>query len=896
MGEAMSEQQGPQNSIQFIAMLVKAFVTGIPKMIKSIIVAAAISGVFTLGLHFYLLLFPNDGYNSSGNPILDSILVLANVNPTPPNVLLFWFLLNFLFWWVVGVFREKGILGGVKQFATTPIFVAKSLREAGLGAFPMLMAGLAFAFLMRLAILGTMTTLQMFLISIGVLVSQADSIVLIGLQLGFKDVKGLVSRGQQVQAPSTALPATMVLGAVLGFAYLVYFPFNPVMVQALVVLMILGLLVLFMRGRRSSGLNRLAMVLMLLCVFAVAAQPVLADDGGAAESGGAGNVINNPPLRDFMIRQGINPALAGIAASLFAQGKLTKGLFDKLKSGKMDYSGLSNREFDTMRGIRTQLLTNLQHMEHEIWFGKAQKLWKGEGEPGNVRAHIDKLIDDLIHGKSVDLNKYGQIYTVYTGHVTGRTITEDMIPTSNQLWRETISNGIAWTTQEIVTGRTIDGETSYKSFILRGLVGFATGGASEYVYVPANSLYTMKNYVDSGGNSILGGFLAGSGEAIFQWGVGRVIGGGFNLVGKGLGKAGSYLATKFPNAAKGVSGAFTKVKNVLNTKITWPGKVGATPGVPGRPSIGQIRGMQGRDFNQRVINKINSSRTQNIMNQVRQRQATGSPYPGIKKPGFTSAGKPPDLRGMTQRDVKALRVVMDKHGAQAQMRPTTKYARAHLENDTALPKSELIKNKTINDIDSKHLGFPGGEQRGLAACRKPNPLPTSKPPDMSKAQWRDLRTRYAQRSMEFRDQSKYLTKLEGQGKITWDRKTGIIYDRATGKPFTGDNDAFSFTDAVTGKPVSPFVNQQINQDLQRLGVTQHNEHLGWDYSNLPKTPGGGGAQSKFQVAQGIDNKILNGHAPGGEPLNTYNPLNFDSRQGYGAENGWSTSYWTGGTR
>jgi hypothetical protein len=295
MGEAMSEQQGPQNSIQFIAMLVKAFVTGIPKMIKSIIVAAAISGVFTLGLHFYLLLFPNDGYNSSGNPILDSILVLANVNPTPPNVLLFWFLLNFLFWWVVGVFREKGILGGVKQFATTPIFVAKSLREAGLGAFPMLMAGLAFAFLMRLAILGTMTTLQMFLISIGVLVSQADSIVLIGLQLGFKDVKGLVSRGQQVQAPSTALPATMVLGAVLGFAYLVYFPFNPVMVQALVVLMILGLLVLFMRGRRSSGLNRLAMVLMLLCVFAVAAQPVLADDGGAAESGGAGNVINNPP-------------------------------------------------------------------------------------------------------------------------------------------------------------------------------------------------------------------------------------------------------------------------------------------------------------------------------------------------------------------------------------------------------------------------------------------------------------------------------------------------------------------------------------------------------------------------------------------------------------------------
>jgi hypothetical protein len=386
--------------------------------------------------------------------------------------------------------------------------------------------------------------------------------------------------------------------------------------------------------------------------------------------------------------------------------------------------------------------------------------------------------------------------------------------------------------------------------------------------------------------------MAGSGEAIFQWGVGRVIGGGLNLAGRGLGRVGSYLATKFPNAARSVSSALSRVNNVLNTKITWPGRGG---GVPGRPGIGQIRGIQGRDFNQRVINRINNSRTQSILNQVRQRQATGSPYPGLKKPGFTSAGKPPDLRGMTPRDVKALRTVMDRHGVQAHMRPTTKYARGHLERGTAVPKTEMIKNKTINDLDTK-LGFPGGDQRGLAACRRPNPLPASKPPDMSRAQWRELRTRHAQRSMEFRDQSRHLTKLEGQGKITWDRRTGIIYDRATGKPFTGDNDAFSFTDAVTGKPVSPYVNQQINQDLQRFGVTQHNEHLGWDYGNLPRTPGAGGAQSKFQVAQGIDNKILNGHGPGGEPLNTYNPLNFDPRQGYGEGNGWSTSYWTGGTR
>ena len=162
--------------------------------------------------------------------------------------------------------------------------------------------------------------------------------------------------------------------------------------------------------------------------------------------------------------------------------------------------------------------------------------------------------------------------------------------------------------------------------------------------------------------------------------------------------------------------------------------------------------------------------------------------------------------------------------------------------------------------------------------------------------WRNLRSRHAQRSMEFRDQSKYLTKLESQGKVTWDRRTGIVYDRATGKPFTGDNDAFAFTDAVTGKPVSPFTNQRINQELQSLGVTQHNEHLGWNYNHLSRTPGAGGAQSKFATAQGIDRKILQSHAPGGEPLNTYNPLDFNPRVGYGEGNGWSTSFWTGGLR
>jgi len=211
----------------------------------------------------------------------------------------------------------------------------------------------------------------------------------------------------------------------------------------------------------------------------------------------------------------------------------------------------------------------------------------------------------------------------------------------------------------------------------------------------------------------------------------------------------------------------------------------------------------------------------------------------------------------------------------------------------------MIKNKTINDIDSKHLGFPGGDQRGLAACKSPKPLPPQRPADMAPKEWRDVKKRWVQREREFRDNKDHLTQMEKEGKIEWDKDTGIIYGKNSngtrGKPYTGDNDAFGFVDPVTGKPVSPTVNNAINQDLQKLGVTKHNEHLGWDYSHSSKTPAAPGAQSEFGMKQGIDNKIMNGHAPGGEPLNTYNPLEAAKNPG-DPQAGWSTSYWTGGVR
>ena len=50
-----------------------------------------------------------------------------------------------------------------------------------------------------------------------------------------------------------------------------------------------------------------------------------------------------------------------------------------------------------------------------------------------------------------------------------------------------------------------------------------------------------------------------------------------------------------------------------------------------------------------------------------------------------------------------------------------------------------------------------------------------------------------------------------------------------------------------------------------------------------------GAQSPYDIASGIDQKILGKHQQGGEALNTYDPL-------AGEKGGWSASYWNGGIR
>jgi len=860
----MSENEGPQNTVHFLLMMVKAFIKGIPQMLKSMIVSALISGLATLGLHFYLLLVPNDGFNSSGDPILDSILVLANVRPTPTNVYLFWFLGNYLFWWVVGTFREHGIVGGLKQFATTPLFIANSLRESGFGAFPMLMGGLGIALTLRLWMLNTMTTLQMLLMSIGILVSQTDSIALIGLQLFFNDIKKIVNRGKPYVPPSLAMPTTFILGLVIGFAYLVYFPYNSQMVSILAVLMILGLIAMFLQGRRKGKQEKLAMIMMLLFVFVLMVNPVAADDGGASESGGAMNVINNASLRNFMIKQGINPALAGIAAAIAAQGKMTPRIFDELKKGRLKVTpDMSISEMQTVHKIQDKLLKNLQHIDHEIWFGKAQQLWKEYGSPGDLRKHIDGLINDIIQGKEVDLNKYSKIRKIYFGHLTGRYLTEDQLPTDSQLNREIFENTVSWSVRELATGRDIDGNTSWIAVGTRVAVAVGTGGQSEWVWAPAEGTYNVYDNMMAGDSATWAITKAVAWAATeelvigkgVEWGFGKVA----KIAGAGLKKAGKYVDETFPGFSSKVKQLGDWANDVMHKDIEelFPGK--SKPGLP--------RGSQHKS-------------AQEIAEDLIRVKTSGQKVPGlddVKIGQRTPTGeieldfnkmKPADKVPIVPRDKKIVEEVAEMSDTVIVMRKGNEAGLDVIEKKLAHPKSMDIKAKSIDEYD-KMLGFDDvkaiegrATNEGLVACKKPK-LPDNLH-ELDPTTRKKLLDRYWQRMEEFETLGPELKQLREQGKIEWDPETGIIRNARDGKPYAGDYDPFVYLDPETGQPLNPLRNNVVNRNLQQNGVTLHNDHAGWNYEGYKTTN-----PKKYEMYKSIDEKILRGHKNGN--LVAYNP-------------------------
>jgi hypothetical protein len=156
-----------------------------------------------------------------------------------------------------------------------------------------------------------------------------------------------------------------------------------------------------------------------------------------------------------------------------------------------------------------KMLDNLQHMQHEIAVGNRGDLWK-PGEPGDANKNINDVINQILNREKIDTGKYDAIRKVYEDRVSGKTLDEKDIPADTNIIHETIEG----TSREVFTGVDADGNFSKKSLAIRVLAGALTLGKSEMIYQPVNAGYTMENYVNKGGDSVVEGFTEGVKEVI----------------------------------------------------------------------------------------------------------------------------------------------------------------------------------------------------------------------------------------------------------------------------------------------------------------------------------------------------------------------------------------------
>jgi hypothetical protein len=500
---------------------------------------------------------------------------------------------------------------------------------------------------------------------------------------------------------------------------------------------------------------------------------------------------------------------------------------------------------------QTKNLANLGKMEKDIILGNGnvKGLYKPPGEPGNILTNIRNLAQQILSGNGTAPQKYQSIRKLYGDTRSGTATTPDSIPSQNEHVRDIISGTVKNTVDEVVTG------SSWKGMIVRGLLGVATGGTSEVVLVPVQSLTTMKDYVDKGGNSIAGGF----GHALVEVAIAEItnvaVGGlvkvgtvGGKWAGSGLTKVAGSLKDAVKNAAKNgnsiaktlvsvAEGASTKMSGAYGKAVKyWAGET-APPYRPpanlpkanpkyGTSSVAGVAPGAGPKV------PVVSTGTGPNIRYVRQPQTPVGPH----------------MTGMPESSIRHAQMVADKYGVIADVRPTTPKAAQLLVSGEAKPKPCWIKNKTISELDVQL----GANADNLAKAGHFNPKMPPKG-SMSDAEYKALADRFKERQSEYvRNNSA----LRHDPRVTI--KDGIIIEKASGKPFTGDHDVFDIR-GVDGKPVPPAIRDQVIKELSQPPFNaQHGAHME-----------GGWVKPNDSTLVSIDNKIIDSHTlgqPGSKPL------------------------------
>ena len=155
---------------------------------------------------------------------------------------------------------------------------------------------------------------------------------------------------------------------------------------------------------------------------------------------------------------------------------------------------MSNEEFVAQMKTEDKYTENLMRVRRKILFEEKYS------ELLPMLHKIDLMIEAYDSNYGYYMPEYYKLLSLLDRYGTGELGSVEANADALS-WKSIMADGLNMTLTDI--------NESGAGIAARITIGVLTGGASEIVFLPAQALYDMRNYVDQGGDSALEGFVVG---------------------------------------------------------------------------------------------------------------------------------------------------------------------------------------------------------------------------------------------------------------------------------------------------------------------------------------------------------------------------------------------------
>ncbi len=821
------QEPAPQTLWQLAVLMVRSWLENLPATVVSSIVTAGA----TWFLHTWLLVGPNNTMLYPTKPILTYMI---DTMQNPRGGIAFWAVASYFVTSFFGRLFSSPI-AWAKGIVLFPSWLVRGFRKLRLRALiPFLLGGvvaIVIGLRMRNYMAAWAYAVGFFLVMMALDMSFEHMV----LRLALSDLRRYLKLRLAPYGCESDVVFLLFPGLTLGFAVSALLKTPARWAQftfwgaLVVVLFAIGWSMWRRRATRVAG--GLLLFLALACTVVVALTPVLADDGGWAESGRTIQGLTKNAGWPMTKKLGIPPAEAAVLAGLLATnlgaayGYMKKHGIDPTKLGLPDIPPPAGMKVAPGSVPRTpqQIADDIAKAQAEAdeansWGGLLSQAWKNwEGEAVQIGDAASNLVtgakDLVVKGATSIYEGAKAVYNDPSIVTTPlKNFANDVATAAQDAWKDPqiIWDTVSGTWKDVKSGASVAVDIGGK--IITGIADTVWTTLTD----PAKMWEAVKD-------------SAGWENWVKSWDPNVPVLDRFGNVLIGTAKIGMTILTA--GQAKAAALAGKEILTVAGEQIL-KGDVKAA----------------GKSLINGIIKTFASEETkaaQTIADDAAKLKG------GTLKP--VSSAVP--STGINPNHLETIQEGAKKFGVEVGVRPQGTIS-GFVKDGVA--KGPDIKNKGLNFVDGL-IGGKGPEgavghfapdeaaAKNLIEGIKGNP---GIPPDRQAQMIKEIEQRVVDRAKEFAGPK--VQTLIDEGKLTV--KAGVLVDVQSGKPVISDLDLFKLTKAG-GAPVTATEEKEFVQWCAARGVpVTHGAHMNW----IPKTP------DEYKIYE----KIIQSHGVGGKAVIT----------------------------